>query len=199
MAFSRFYYPDEPHVYCPGGLHFTILAFVFTIPVDVIKAPSRGPDEFGGRGKNVIIDQSLVFENLRLRNTYITLQDCKKAILLDLFNLTVDWVRPDVCDYTSVYCTPTLDNKRNKIVTSIDLNHEDITGHLPEELGLLTGFVKLMLELDLSNNWLASKFPEVSVMLHLLKFLDLRFNEFEGTVPKELFDKDLDAIFINHN
>ncbi|MBA0628445.1 hypothetical protein Godav_023170 [Gossypium davidsonii] len=56
-----------------------------------------------------------------------------------------------------------------------------------------------MLELDLSNNWFTSKFPEVSVMLHLLKFLDLRFNEFERTVPKELFDKDLDDIFINHN
>ncbi|MBA0779722.1 hypothetical protein Gotri_003936 [Gossypium trilobum] len=56
-----------------------------------------------------------------------------------------------------------------------------------------------MLDLDLSNNWFTSKFLEVSVMLHLLKFLDFRFNEFEGTVPKELFDKDLDAIFINHN
>ncbi|PPD92349.1 hypothetical protein GOBAR_DD10714 [Gossypium barbadense] len=46
-----------------------------------------------------------------------------------------------VCDYTGVYCTPALDNKRNKLVTSIDLNHGDITGYLPEELGLLTGFV----------------------------------------------------------
>ncbi|MBA0812668.1 hypothetical protein Gohar_026613, partial [Gossypium harknessii] len=159
-------------------------------------------DEFGDREKNIIIDPSLAFENLRLRNTYIALQDWKKAILLDLFNLTADWVGPDVCDYTGVYCTPAFDNKRNKIVTCINLNHEDITGYLPKELGLLTGFfvkVKLMLELDLSNNWFTSKFPEVSVMLHLHKFLDLRFNEFEGTVPKELFDKDLDAIFINHN
>ncbi|KAK2991650.1 hypothetical protein RJ640_016326 [Escallonia rubra] len=32
-----------------------------------------------------------------------------------------------------------------------------------------------------------------------LKSLDLRFNEFEGGVPKELFDNDLDTIFINHN
>ncbi|MBA0871684.1 hypothetical protein Goshw_029014, partial [Gossypium schwendimanii] len=111
-------------------------------------------DDFGDRGKNIIIDLSLVFENL------------------------------SVCDYAGVYCTSALDNKRNKIVTNIDLNDGDITEYLPEELG---------------NNWFTSKFPEVSVMLHLLKFLDLRFNEFEETVPKELFDKDLDAIFINHN
>ncbi|KAK3025193.1 hypothetical protein RJ639_044363 [Escallonia herrerae] len=32
-----------------------------------------------------------------------------------------------------------------------------------------------------------------------LKFLDLWFNEFEGGVPREFFDKDLDAIFIKHN
>ncbi|MBA0676988.1 hypothetical protein Goari_018418 [Gossypium aridum] len=56
-----------------------------------------------------------------------------------------------------------------------------------------------MFELDLSNNQFASKFPEVIFKLPLLKFLDLRFNGFEGTVPKELFDKDLDVVFINHN
>jgi len=39
----------------------------------------------------------------------------------------------------------------------------------------------------------------VVLKLPQFKFLDLRFNEFEGTVPKELFDKPLDAIFINHN
>ncbi|KAK2966775.1 hypothetical protein RJ640_020618 [Escallonia rubra] len=43
------------------------------------------------------------------------------------------------------------------------------------------------------------KFPYVVLQLPQLKFLDLRFNEFEGGVPRELFDKDLDAIFINHN
>jgi hypothetical protein len=39
----------------------------------------------------------------------------------------------------------------------------------------------------------------VVLKLSHLKFHDLRFNEFKGTVPKELFDKPLDAIFINHN
>ncbi|PPD72207.1 hypothetical protein GOBAR_DD30895 [Gossypium barbadense] len=129
----------------------------------------------------------------------------EKAILSDPFNLTADWVGSCVCDYTG----------RIRTVACIDLNHGDIVGCLPEELGLLTDLalfhinsnpfcgtvphkfikLKLMLELDLSNNWFTGKFLE----LPLLKFLDLRFNEFEGTIPKELFDKDLDVIFINHN
>ncbi|MFQ6648549.1 hypothetical protein Gotur_021297 [Gossypium turneri] len=115
--------------------------------------------------------------------------------------------------------TRALDNKRIRTVSGIDLNHGDIVGCLPEELGLLTDLalfhinsnrfcgtvphkfikLKLMLELDLSNNWFTGKFLEVILKLPLLKFLDLRFNEFEGTIPKELFDKDLDVIFINHN
>ncbi|KAG0462585.1 hypothetical protein HPP92_021061 [Vanilla planifolia] len=31
------------------------------------------------------------------------------------------------------------------------------------------------------------------------KYLDLRYNDFEGPLLVELFDKDLDAIFLNNN
>ncbi|XP_021275697.1 leucine-rich repeat extensin-like protein 4, partial [Herrania umbratica] len=176
-------------------------------------------DEFGDRGERVTVDPSLVFENPRLRNAYIALQAWKQAILSDPFNLTGNWVGSEVCSYTGVYCAPAPDNKKIKTVAGIDLNHGDIAGYLPEELGLLTDLalfhinsnrfcgtvphkfinLKILFELDLSNNRFAGKFPDVVLKLPKLKFLDLRFNEFEGTVPKELFDKDLDAIFINHN
>ncbi|KAI3781850.1 hypothetical protein L2E82_11877 [Cichorium intybus] len=176
-------------------------------------------DEFGDRGENVTVDPSLVFENPRLRNAYIALQAWKQAILSDPQNLTVNWVGSGVCDYTGVFCTHALDNSSEKTVAGIDLNHGDIAGYLPEELGLLKDLalfhinsnrfcgtipkkfrhLKLLYELDLSNNRFAGKFPYVVLKLPMLKFLDLRFNEFEGSVPKELFDKDLDAIFINHN
>ncbi|KAM1020326.1 hypothetical protein ACFX13_042312 [Malus domestica] len=93
-----------------------------------------------------------------------------------------------------------------------------IAGYLPNELGLITDLallhiksnrfygtvphkfnrLKLLFELDLSNNRFVGKFPRVFQQLLELKFLDLSFNEFEWTVPKELFDKDLDSIFINH-
>ncbi|RVX11068.1 Leucine-rich repeat extensin-like protein 4 [Vitis vinifera] len=176
-------------------------------------------DEFGDRGEDVTVDPSLVFENPRQRNAYIALQAWKQAILSDPLNLTLNWVGSNVCNYTGVYCAQAPDNSSIRTVAGIDLNHGDIAGYLPEELGLLTDLalfhinsnrfcgtvphkfakLKILFELDLSNNRFAGKFPEVVLHLPTLKFLDLRFNEFEGTVPKELFDKDLDAIFINHN
>jgi len=176
-------------------------------------------DYFGDRGEKVTLDPSFVFENDRLRNAYIALQAWKEAILSDPKNLTQDWVGPNVCNYSYVFCAPAPDNHKIRTVAGIDLNHGDIAGYLPEELSLLTDLallhintnrfcgtlphkfdrLKLLFELDLSNNRFAGKFPDVVLRLPLLKFLDLRFNEFEGTVPKELFDKDLDAIFINDN
>ncbi|PIA65171.1 hypothetical protein AQUCO_00100571v1 [Aquilegia coerulea] len=176
-------------------------------------------DEYGDRGEKVSVEPSLVFQNPRLRNAYIALQAWKQAIISDPLNLTSNWVGSDVCNYTGVFCAPALDNKSIQTVAGIDLNHGDIAGYLPEELGLLVDlalfhinsnrfcgtvphkFVKLKLlyELDLSNNRFAGGFPQVVLKLPTLKFLDLRFNEFEGGVPNELFDKDLDAIFINHN
>ncbi|KAI3711634.1 hypothetical protein L1987_70173 [Smallanthus sonchifolius] len=176
-------------------------------------------DDNGDRGENVTVDPSLVFENPRLKNAYIALQAWKQAILSDPLNLTVNWVGSDVCGYKGVFCAPAPDNHSEKTVAGIDLNHGDIAGYLPEELGLLTDLalfhinsnrfcgtipkkfqnLKILFELDISNNRFAGKFPYVVLKLPELKFLDLRFNEFEGNVPKELFDKDLDAIFINHN
>ncbi|KAG8367404.1 hypothetical protein BUALT_Bualt16G0068400 [Buddleja alternifolia] len=157
-------------------------------------------DEFGDRGENVTLDSSLVFENPRLRTAYIALQAWKKAILSDPLNLTSNWVGSDVCNYTGVFCAPALDNPSIRTVAGIDLNHGDIAGYLPEELGLLTDLeLKVLFELDLSNNRFAGKFPYVVLSLPKLIYLDIRFNEFEGTVPPQLFDKPLDAIFINHN
>ncbi|KAG9459316.1 hypothetical protein H6P81_003824 [Aristolochia fimbriata] len=176
-------------------------------------------DEYGDRGENVTLDPSLRFENPRIRSAYIALQAWKQAILSDPMNLTGDWVGSDVCNYTAVFCSPSLDQPSLRTVAGIDLNHADIAGYLPEELGLLADLalfhinsnrfcgtvphkfarLKLLYELDLSNNRFAGRFPNVVLRLPSLKYLDLRFNEFEGKVPRELFDKNLDAIFINHN
>ncbi|XP_012854474.1 PREDICTED: leucine-rich repeat extensin-like protein 4 [Erythranthe guttata] len=176
-------------------------------------------DENGDRGESVTVDPSLVFENPRLRSAYIALQAWKQAILSDPQNLTANWVGSGVCNYTGVFCAPALDDPSIQTVAGIDLNHGDIAGYLPEELGLLTDLgifhinsnrfcgtvpkkfknLKVLFELDLSNNRFAGKFPYVVLSLPKLIYLDIRFNEFEGTVPPELFDKPLDAIFINHN
>nr|GMC71151.1 leucine-rich repeat extensin-like protein 2 [Ipomoea batatas] len=164
----------------------------------------------------------LNFENQRLRDAYIALQSWKAVILSDPLNFTLNWVGPDVCSYTGVYCAPLPTSKSKasvKVVAGIDLNHADIAGHLVPQLGLLSHLalfhlnsnrfcgvvprsfknMTLLRELDLSNNRFAGGFPRAVLSMPSLKFLDLRFNEFEGPVPSKLFDKDLDALFLNDN
>ncbi|KAF9590848.1 hypothetical protein IFM89_038720 [Coptis chinensis] len=157
--------------------------------------------------------------NARLHQAYVALQAWKLVIYSDPSNRTSDWVGPSVCDYTGVYCAPSVDDPHIQVVAGIDLNHADIAGFLPDELGLLSdlalfhvnsnrfcGILPLTLakltllhELDLSNNRFVGRFPMVVLDLPFLKYLDLRYNEFEGPLPSELFAKDLDAIFVNNN
>ena len=95
-----------------------------------------------------------------------------------------------------------------------------VAGCLPEELGLLKDLalfhmyklqplllhhpdsfihLKFLYELDISNNHFSGPFPGVVFFLHSLKCLDVRFNEFEGSIPPQLFDLKLDALSINSN
>ncbi|KAK3017363.1 hypothetical protein RJ639_005550 [Escallonia herrerae] len=161
----------------------------------------------------------LSFENQRLRQAYIALQAWKSAIFSDPFNFTANWNGSNVCSYAGIFCSPSPSDPTVRVVAGIDLNHADIAGYLPPELGLLTDLalfhlnsnrfcgivpetfsrMKLLHELDVSNNRFVGPFPKVVLSLPSLKFLDLRFNEFEGPVPSKLFDKDLDAIFLNDN
>ncbi|KAL2549281.1 Leucine rich repeat N-terminal domain-containing protein [Forsythia ovata] len=69
---------------------------------------------------------------------YTALQAWKHAIFSDPFNFTVNWTGPNVCSYGGVYCTPSQLNASYRVVGGIDLNHGDIAGFLPDELGLLT-------------------------------------------------------------
>ncbi|KAG0486800.1 hypothetical protein HPP92_008895 [Vanilla planifolia] len=176
-------------------------------------------DGFGDRGENVTVPDSFTFPNPRLRNAYIALQAWKLAIVSDPKNVTGDWVGPDVCNYKGVFCAPLPSDPCLTVVAGIDLNHADIAGFLPEELGLLCDLaifhinsnrfcgtiphsfsrMHLLFELDLSNNRFAGGFPDVVLGLPELKYFDIRFNEFDGSIPEELFDKNLDAIFVNNN
>ncbi|EYU25784.1 hypothetical protein MIMGU_mgv1a026389mg, partial [Erythranthe guttata] len=187
---------------------FLVLSFLFTSHITIVAAAGAEPDI-----------SKLSFENPNLRQAYIALQAWKQSIFSDPFNFTSDWTGSDVCSYGGVFCAPATTNPSVKVVAGIDLNHADIAGFLPEELGLLTDLalfhinsnrfcgivprsfkkLKLLFELDLSNNRFVGGFPTVVLSLPSLKFLDLRFNEFEGGVPSQVFDKDLDAIFLNDN
>ncbi|KAI3716078.1 hypothetical protein L6452_23146 [Arctium lappa] len=172
------------------------------------------PDDF-----KLEVDPNLIFPNPRLKKAYCAFQEWKKVIYSDPQNVTGDWVGPDVCSYTGVFCSSALDDPQTETVYSIDLNFGDIAGHLVPHLGLLTdlgilhihsnrfygifpkSFSNLMLlfELDASDNRFVGPFPSVVLGIPSLKFLDIRYNEFEGALPPELFDKELDAIVVNNN
>lgn len=157
--------------------------------------------------------------NPRLMNAYFALQAWKQAITSDPNNFTANWNGPDVCHYNGVYCATAPDGSHTLTVAGIDLNHANIAGCLPDELGLLTdlslfhlnsnrfsgtipaSFINLHLlyELDVSNNQFSGPFPCVVLYLPSLKYLDIRFNEFNGDIPEQLFELELDALFLNNN
>ncbi|KAH0847882.1 hypothetical protein HID58_091674 [Brassica napus] len=89
-----------------------------------------------------------------------------------------------------------LDNFLNKLeeVTIFHANSNNFVGAVPEVSNL-----KYLFELDLSNNKLSGEFPSSVLKATNLTFLDLRFNSFSGSVPPQVFNLDLDVLFLNHN
>ncbi|KAL5196975.1 hypothetical protein ABZP36_000487 [Zizania latifolia] len=157
--------------------------------------------------------------NPRLQKAYVALQALKHAITDDPKNLTAGWCGPDVCAYFGVFCATALDDPCAVTVAGVDLNHGNLAGGLPEELGLLSDLALLHLnsnrfggtlpeslpklgllhELDISNNRLAGGFPQHILCLPKVKYVDIRFNNFCGPVPPAIFDKKIDALFLNDN
>lgn len=164
-------------------------------------------------------DNAYAFPNPRLRDAYVALQSWKRAILSDPRNVTGSWSGPDVCAYYGVFCAAALDDPCSRAVAGLDLNHGDIAGTFPDELGLLTDIAVLHLnsnrfagtlpetlpklsllhELDVSNNRLSGGFPQHILCLPNVKYVDIRFNNLCGPVPPAIFDKNIDALFINNN
>lgn len=182
----------------------------------LLSLPEDGdlPDDF-----EYEIDLVVTFANSRLRRAYIALQAWKNAMYSDPFNTTGNWVGANVCAYNGVFCAPALDDSNLSVVAGVDINHADIAGYLPAELGLMTdlalfhinsnrfcgiipkSFSRLLLmhEFDISNNRFVGPFPTVVLSLPALRYLDIRFNDFEGSLPEEVFEKELDALFVNDN
>ncbi|GLU06394.1 hypothetical protein SLE2022_234340 [Rubroshorea leprosula] len=157
--------------------------------------------------------------NPKLQQAYIAFQAWKRVIFSDPNNFITNWVGPNVCNYTGVYCAPAPYDETLTVVAGVDFNHANLAGFLPNELGLLSDLalihlnsnrfcgvlpntlsnLTLLFELDLSNNRFVGPFPSVILSLPSLHYLDLRFNEFEGPVPPQLFNQGLDAIIVNNN
>ena len=199
--------------------HFLILLLLqFSFLFNNLAAKHGSPATRHHRAHNRPHNHSST-SNPRLQQAYIALQAWKRVIYSDPNKFTSNWVGPSVCSYKGVYCTAALDDPKIKVVAGIDLNLANIAGSLPDELGLLTDLallhlnsnrfcgiipetfanLTLLFELDISNNRFVGPFPSVVVSLPTLKFLDIRFNEFEGALPPDVFNRGLDAIFVNNN
>ena len=158
----------------------------------------------------------------KLSRAYAALQAWKSAITDDPFKILDTWVGTDVCSYKGVFCSDSqeeMNETPGPVVAGIDLNHANLQGTLVKEVSLLTDMSLLHLnsnrfsgtlpdtfkdlsslqELDLSNNLFSGPFPIVTIYIPNLIYLDLRFNKFSGPLPEDLFNKKLDAIFVNNN
>ncbi|KGN66193.1 leucine-rich repeat extensin-like protein 4 [Cucumis sativus] len=158
----------------------------------------------------------------RLNRAYTALQSWKSAITSDPLGILTTWVGPNVCSYRGVFCAQVQDETTSSpvdIVAGIDLNHANLGGTLVKELSFLTEITLFHLntnrfagtvpesfrelsslqELDLSNNLFSGPFPIQTLYIPNLMYLDLRFNDFHGPIPEDLFNKKLDAIFLNNN
>ncbi|CAI9096090.1 OLC1v1032162C1 [Oldenlandia corymbosa var. corymbosa] len=82
-------------------------------------------------------------------------------------NYTGNWVGSYVCNYIDVYCAPVLDNPNNTTVAGIDLNHADIAGYLPEELGLLTDLGLFYINSNRFCGIIPKKFKNLNVLFEL--------------------------------
>ncbi|CAI0385473.1 unnamed protein product [Linum tenue] len=133
--------------------------------------------------------------NPRLHSAYLALQAWKRVIYSDPSNYTSNWAGPSVCSYNGVYCTASVDDPETQVVAGIDLNHLDIAGFLPDELGLLADLALV----HINSNRFCGIVPQAISNLTLLHELDLSNNRFVGPFPSPLFGMGLDAIFVNNN
>ncbi|KAG8386470.1 hypothetical protein BUALT_Bualt03G0152000 [Buddleja alternifolia] len=69
-----------------------------------------------------------------------------------------------------------------RLVKTIDLSRNHLTGEIPNEITSLVGLVSL----NLSRNFIAGSIPPQIGQLHLLDFLDLSGNKLSGVIPMSL-------------
>ncbi|XP_059432394.1 leucine-rich repeat extensin-like protein 6 [Corylus avellana] len=158
----------------------------------------------------------------KLERAYTALQAWKSAIKEDPMGILDTWVGSDVCSYKGVFCADSqdeMDASPDPVVAGIDLNHANLQGTLVKELSFLTDIslfhlnsnrfsgtvpdtftdLSSLQELDLSNNLFSGPFPAATLYIPNLVYLDIRFNKFSGPLPEDLFNKQLDALFLNNN
>ncbi|GAB4838983.1 hypothetical protein Ancab_028514 [Ancistrocladus abbreviatus] len=128
-----------------------------------------------------------------LTKAYTALQAWKSAITQDPLGILGTWVGSNVCSYKGVFCSDPQDGESDLSSTFVSAIRFSST--VPQTFKDLISLT----ELDLSNNQFSGPFPFVTLLMPNLIYLDVRFNFLSGPLPQELFNKKLDAIFLNNN
>ncbi|CAN1307492.1 Uncharacterized protein At4g06744 [Linum perenne] len=162
------------------------------------------------------------FENKRIERAFNSIKKFKTKIECDPFGITNSWKGNDVCKYEGFKCATRPDiNTRavaaadfngyrfngsnlnlyellNELVdlTLFHANSNNFTGKIPANLG---SKIKYLFEIDLSNNKFSGGFPNEILDAVNATFIDLRYNSFSGDVPPQIFNQDLDVLFLNNN
>ncbi|TYI91964.1 hypothetical protein E1A91_D02G032500v1 [Gossypium mustelinum] len=76
-------------------------------------------------------------------------------------------------------------------MTGIDLSCNNLTGHIPPELGNLSGIHSL----NLSHNKLTGVIPSSFAKLHQIESLDLSYNNLSGEIPNQLVELNYLEVF----
>ena len=183
------------------------------------RAPPKPPPKSRGQPPLPLVG----FESTLLEKVFPVLKAFKKLVTRDPMLILKTWEGTDICNkykYLGLECA-IFPNTTDKALASIQFNgfnfggdklvlhnfldkldtvtifhanSNDFLGSVPEVTNL-----KYLFELDLSNNKLTGDFPASVLKAKNLTFLDLRFNTFSGCVPPQVFNLDLDVLFINNN
>lgn len=156
-----------------------------------------------------------------LARDYTTVLDFAKKVTVDPNGIIKNWNGTDVCQFEGFTCTDnpftgqralagvdlngallagdrlTLGGFLDKLtdITFFHANSNSFIRQVPDDLSSL----HWLYELDLSNNKLSGPFPSGVLTATNLTFVDLRFNQFSGELPAEIFEMDLDVLFLNDN
>ncbi|KAK6938651.1 hypothetical protein RJ641_032159 [Dillenia turbinata] len=147
-------------------------------------------------------------------------QELKRNITSDPNNYTASWVGNNYCLFKGYYCDIVPDKNITGLI-AVNFNGANFRGNLnfyryirflPDicifhvNSNNFSGLIfpninklRFFFELDLSNNGFSGSFPVSLIGSRQLTFVDLRFNTFSGPVPPQLFNLDVDVIFINNN
>lgn len=106
-----------------------------------------------------------------------------------------------MCSYKGVYCAPAPDDSYIKTVAGIDLNHANISGSLPEELGLLTDLALLHLNSNRFFGTIPSSFSHLKLLHEIDLELDALFlnNNFSCTLPKIIQNSPVSVLVLANN